>query len=159
MAAVATVLVLRQHNSAPETGVFRFVSTPAGAEITFDGNRIADKTPFTLEGVPVGTRHDISIDLAHYQSEKRTIDMPKAGGETEVTFALQPVVGKIVVSCPPGTEVRVDGVLRLTGPGSITDVDLSAKKIELRAPGHQPYIRDLQWPPTGVIEIDARLQK
>jgi serine/threonine protein kinase len=159
VAATITLVVIRSHGEGPTTGSFRFVSTPLGAEIELDGQRLADKTPFTLDGVPVGTRHDVKITLSHYETDSKTVDLPRTGGEVEVTFALKPVVGKILVNCPAGTEVRIDGVLRQTGPGNITDVDLSAKKIELRAPGYQPFIRDLDWPANGVIAIDAHLQK
>ncbi len=159
IAMVATVLILRQRDTGPTAGAFRFESTPVGADIIYDGTRLTDKTPYTLDGVPVGTRHQIRIELAHYIAEDREVDLPHNGGEIEVTFALKPVVGKIVVNCPEKTEVRVDGVLRLTGPGQITDVDLSSKKIELRAAGYPPYIRDLAWPANGLITIEAHLQK
>jgi hypothetical protein len=159
IAATATLVFLRSRDTGATTGSFRFVSTPLGAEIELDGQRLADKTPFTFDGIPVGTRHEVKITLAHYEADSKTVDLPRGAGEVEVTFALKPIVGKILVNCPAGTEVRIDGVLRQTGPGNIVDVDLSAKKIELRAPGYQPFIRDLDWPANGVIAIDAHLQK
>jgi hypothetical protein len=160
VAATVTLVVLRQRDAGPTTGSFRFVTTPPGADITYEGNRLTDKSPFTMDGVPVGTRHEIEIALSHYQKETRTIDMPKVGGEIEVSIILKPILGKLRInSVPDKAEIRIDGQLRGKTPITISDVDLSATKVELRLQGYQPYIADLTWPPNGEIDIDAKLQK
>ena len=78
--------------------------------MSFDGTRLTDKTPLTIDGVPVGTRHDIRVELARHQAYTETIDIPKTGGEVPVMALLKPITGKIVVdSQPSGAEIWIDG--------------------------------------------------
>ena len=160
VAAGVTLFVLRQRDAGPTSGQFRIVTTPPNAEITYDSNRLTDKTPDTIDGVPTGTRHEIEITLAHYEKVTRTVDMPKIGGEVEVDVILKPILGKLrVVSTPDKAEIRIDGQLRGKTPITINDIDLTAQKVELRLAGYQPYSQPLAWPSNGEIDIDAKLQK
>ncbi len=161
-AAAATYFLLRAtRDVAPTIGSIRVESSPPGAEISLDGQRLADPTPFTIEGIPVGTRHDIVVSLAHYTPDSSTVDVPKTGGETNVTAILKPVTGKlIVISSPPGAEIRIEGVNRGVTPKTITDVDMrSAHRLELRLKDYQVYQSDLKWPDSGELDLDLKLVK
>jgi len=73
---------------------------------------------------------------------------------------LKPILGKLrIVSTPDKADIKIDGQLRGKTPITITDVDLSAKTVELRLSGYQPYTQELVWPADGSIDIDAKLQK
>ncbi len=161
-AATATYFVLRATREAPPTiGSIRVESTPPGAQIFLDGQQVGGVTPFTIPGVPVGTRHEIKLTLAHYVGDSKTVDVPPGGGETEVSSFLQTVKGKLkIVSTPSGAEIRLDNQNKGLTPKTITDVDMtSAKHLDLRLKDYQVFTKDLTWPDSGEIDIDAKLVK
>ena len=135
------------------------VSVPSGAEVLFDGTRLTDKTPLTIEGAPVGTRHSIRLELSHHEPYEESVDIPKTGGEVSVTTSLKPILGKIMIdSVPPNAEIHINGQLRGRTPTTISDVEMdNAKRLELRLKDYQPFIQDLTWPSDGKIRINAKL--
>ncbi len=162
VAAIATFLIIRStRDAAPTVGSIHIESVPAGAEVSYDGTRLAGTTPFTIDDVPVGTRHEIKIDLALHKPYLETVDIPKTGSEYKVMALLKPVTGKLVVnSRPGGAEIRINDQLRGRTPTTINDIDMaSAKKLEIRLKDYQPHIQELTWPASGQIDLDIPLQK
>ncbi len=163
VAAGVTFLIIRStRDSAPTTGRVHIDSVPAGAEVTFDGTRLTEKTPVNVDGVPVGSRHDVKVELArHKPYTDSEVDVPKKGGDVQVMALLKPVTGKIKINSQPGgADIYINGQPRGRSPTTLNDVDMdSSKKIELRLKDYQPYLQDLEWPSDGSIEIDARLKR
>jgi hypothetical protein len=162
VAAGVTFLIVRStRETAPTVGSVYVESVPAGAEVTFDGTRLADKTPLTVKNVPIGTRHEVKVELARHKPYTDTVDIPKTGTEVPVMALLKPVTGKLVINSQPGgAEVWINGGNRGRTPTTINDVDLNtSKRIELRLKDYQPYQQDLEWPSSGQITIDAKLQR
>jgi len=161
VAAGVTFLIIRStREGAPTAGSVHLESVPSGAEVRFDGTLLTDRTPLTIDGAPVGTRHTIRIELAGYEGVEETIDIPKTGREVSVMKSLRPLTGKILVdSTPEGAEIRINGELRGRTPMTINGVDMSsAKVLELRLKDYQPYRKDLVWK-DGRIDINAALQR
>ena len=161
-AATATYFLLRATRETPPTiGSIRVESTPAGAQIFIDGQTVAGVTPFTIPDVPVGSRHEIKLTLAHYVSDSKTVDVPPGGGETEVSAFLQTVKGSLKISSTPsGAEIRLDNQNKGLTPRTINDVDMSsAKHLDLRLKDYQVFTKDLSWPESGEIVIEAKLVK
>ena len=162
LAAIATFLIIRTtRESAPTTGSIHIESVPPGAEVSYDGTRLAGKTPFTIDDVPVGTRHEIKIELTHHLAYTETVDVSKQGGETQVKAQLKLVTGKIVIdSKPSGAEIRINDQLKGRTPAVIKDLDMSAvRKLELRLKDYQPYTEDLVWPASGQIDLMIPLKR
>ncbi|HEU0030063.1 MAG TPA: protein kinase, partial [Kofleriaceae bacterium] len=162
VAAGATFLVMRAtRDSTPATGSIVVESVPTGGEVYYDGTRLAGQTPMSIDDVPVGTRHEIRIELARHKTHTETVDVPKAGGKIPVKAALDPVTGKIVVnSRPGGAEIRINDQLRGVTPTTLNGIDMAAaKKLELRLKDYQPYVQDLTWPANGQIDLDITLQR
>ncbi|HET7500548.1 MAG TPA: protein kinase [Kofleriaceae bacterium] len=160
VAAGVTFLIIRSmRESPPPVGSVHIESVPSGADVLFDGTRLTDKTPTTIPGAQVGTRHTIRVEYPRHQAFEDTIDIPRKGGEVPVLAQLKPITGKILVnSSPANAEIHINGQLRGRTPTTITEVDMdSAKRIELRLKDYQPYVQDLSWPPDGKIQIDAKL--
>ena len=160
VAATSTFLVIRTTSDPePTTGSVHIESVPPGADVYFNNTRLSDKTPLTVEGVPIGTSHDIRVELARHQPYAAMVDIPKTGGEVPVMALMKPITGKIVVdSQPSGAEVWVDGQNRGRTPKTITDIDMSsAKKIEIRLKDYQPFVTTLDWPSNGVISLNPKL--
>ena len=163
VAAGVTFLIVRStRDSAPTTGRVHIDSVPAGAEVTFDGTRLTEKTPVNVDGVPVGSRHDVKVELArHKPYTDSEVDVPKKGGDVQVMALLKPVTGKLKINSQPGgADIYINGQPRGRTPTTINDVDMdSSKKIELRLKDYQPYVQDLTWPSDGTVEIDARFKR
>src|SRR4029079_8212363 len=114
-----------------------------------------------VDSVPVGTRHEIKVELTRHKSYVETVDVPKQGGEVPVKAFLQAVTGKIlVISHPDGAEIWIDGRLYGRAPMTITGIEMGPSKVlELRLKDYQPFIKNLEWPQNGEISIDATLAR
>jgi hypothetical protein len=161
VAAGSTFFIIRAtREEAPVAGAVRIESMPDGGEVYFNG-RSAGKTPFTLKDIPVGTRHDIRIELPRHQAYLESVHIPQTGGEVTVSAVMKPLTGKIIVNSQPGeAEIWINGQLRGRTPTTIHDVDMgSAGRLELRLKGYQRFVADLEWPASGQISLDAKLQR
>jgi serine/threonine protein kinase len=162
VAAGGTYIVLRQLREAPPTvGTVHIESAPAGAEVYWDGSKLDKKTPLTVDGVPVGSRHEIRVQMTGHTTYTESVLVPKKGGEVPVMAMMKVISGKIrVITHPDGAEIRIDGEIRGRAPTTLNDIDLtSAKQIELRLKEYQPYIQPLTWPANGEIDLDIKLLK
>jgi hypothetical protein len=158
-AGVTFFIIKSTRDNPPEVASVRVESVPPGAEVTFDGTRLAGATPMTVDSVPVGTRHEIKVELARHKVHTETVDIPKRGGEVPVKAFLTPITGKLrVLTEPDGAEIRIDGQLKGLAPKTITDIDMSsAKTLELRLKDYQVHTQQLVWPPNGEININQKL--
>jgi PEGA domain-containing protein len=160
VAAAVTFLIIRSmRDTAPQVGSIYINSVPAGADVLFDGTRLPDKTPLTVDKVPVGTHPTIRIELPHYGAHQEVLDIPRTGAEVKVMAYLSAITGKIVIdSVPAGAEIHINGRMRGRTPATIPDVDMdSAKVLELRLKDYQLFVQDLVWPADGKILINAKL--
>ncbi len=159
--SVAALIIRSTRETAPTVGSVLIESVPSGAEVTFDGTRMVDKTPLTIKNVPISTRHEVKVELARHTPYTDTVDIPTTGTEVPVMALLKPVTGKLVINSQPGgAEVWINGRNAGRTPTTLNDIDLqSSTKIELRLKDHQPYQRDLEWPSNGQITIDAKLNR
>jgi hypothetical protein len=108
----------------------------------------------------VGTRHEVKIELAKHKAFIETVDIPKSGGEVPVKAVMDPITGKLrVLTSPDGADIYVDGQLRGRAPLSLSGVDMSAKRLELRHKDYSPVIIDLVWPANGEIYVNEKLVK
>jgi serine/threonine protein kinase len=160
-AGVTFFIIKSSGDSAPTVGSVRIESVPAGAEVTFDNTRMAGSTPLTINSVPVGTRHEVKVQLAKHKAYVETVDIPKRGGEVPVKAILEPITGKIrVLTSPDGADIYLDGQPKGRAPRTIEGVDMSsAKVLELRLKDYQPIVVDLSWPANGEINVNAKLTK
>ncbi|MGE0870538.1 MAG: serine/threonine-protein kinase [Kofleriaceae bacterium] len=161
IAAGATFFIIRAIRDRQAIGSIHVESDPRGAAVSYDGTTFTKRTPLTIEGVPVGTRHEITVELPRHTPHVATVDIPGGGGEVSIVAKLEPISGKLIVNSQPGgAEIWIDGRFRGRTPTTISDVDMNAARhIELRLANHQLWARDLAWPDDGRIEIDAKLQR
>jgi PEGA domain len=160
-AGVTFFIIKSTRDTTPTVGTIRVESVPAGAQVTYDGVRIAGSTPLSIDSVPVGTRHEVKVELAKHKAYIETVDIPKRGGEVPVKAVMDPITGKLrVLTSPDGADIYIDGQLRGRAPMTITGIDMSsAKVLELRLKDHLPVRVDLTWPGNGEININEKLVK
>ena len=162
VAAGGTLLVLRsQRETAPTRGSIVVESTPAGAQVTVDGERVPGVTPLTVPDLPVGSSHKIVLALPRYRPYTEEVIVPKRGGDVQIKAVLGVVTGKLSINSQPGgADIVINGQVRGRTPTTLPDLDMTAvRKLELRLKDHQPFIQDLSWPDDGQLQIDAKLKR
>jgi hypothetical protein len=160
-AAAATYFIIRATRAAaPVTASLRINSSPSGATVFVDGERLTDKTALVVEGVSPGTRHEVRVELTGHGAFTDSVDVPKTGGEVVVTAILKPVTGKLIVNTEPkGADIVINGEVRGRAPTTIEGIDMAAtRSIELRLKDYQPVVRTLEWGPNNQVVVDAKLQ-
>jgi serine/threonine protein kinase len=163
VAAGVTFFIIKstRESATPTVGSIHIESVPSGAEVLYDGTRLAGTTPMTVDSVPVGTRHEIRVELAHHKPHTETVDVPKTGGEQAITAVMDPITGKLMINTVPGgADIYIDGQPRGRTPATINDIDMAAaKRVEIRLKDYRPYVQDLVWPPDGTLTIDRKLER
>jgi serine/threonine-protein kinase len=161
VAAVTVFITKATRDRSPAVASIHIESNPQGAEVSYDGTKLAGVTPITIDSVPTGFRHEIKVQYPHHRPYVETVDIPKTGGQLQVTAILKPITGKLAVdTVPGGADVYINGQPRGHTPTTITDLDMdSAKKIELKLRGYQDFAQDLVWPANGELAIEAKLQR
>jgi hypothetical protein len=162
VAAGVTFLIIRStRDTAPTAGSVRLESVPAGASALFDGTRMTERTPLTVDGVPLGSHHTIRFELDGYQAVEETVDIPKDGRQVQVQKQLTPAAtGKIVIdSKPRGAEIWINNTRRGLSPTTLTGIDMSStKQIELKLNPYEPFRQNLVWK-DGRADVNATLQQ
>src|SRR6185503_1506454 len=131
VAAGVTFFIIKstRESATPTVGSIHIESVPSGAEVLYDGTRLAGTTPMTVDSVPVGTRHEIRVELAHHKPHTETVDVPKTGGEQAITAVMDPITGKLLINTVPGgADIYIDGQPRGRSPATINDIDMAAAK-------------------------------
>ncbi|MBI4822000.1 MAG: PEGA domain-containing protein [Deltaproteobacteria bacterium] len=88
--------------------VFRIESTPPGARVVLDGERVQGVTPLDLPPLVMGTSGTVEVSLADYEPGRIELEVRRDGPSIR-HVALEPLVELAVKSVPPRAEVRIDG--------------------------------------------------
>jgi hypothetical protein len=79
VAAAPGRLVARVHATlSPSTGALRIESDPPGASVRFD-ERPVGRTPLTIDGVAIGERHRVDLELAGFEIDQFVV-LPEKDG-------------------------------------------------------------------------------
>jgi hypothetical protein len=165
IAAIATFFIIKSMRDTPTvtSTIISVDSTPTGATVYYDGQKLDEKTPMRIDQVPVGTKHKLRFELGHYKPITQDVDVPQNGTEARALAILERQKGKIRVdSQPTGAEIRLNGNSEVRGrtPMTLSDMDMETiKSIELRLKDYQPYIQPLEWPSNGEIDISKKLER
>src|SRR5262249_25936473 len=65
-AAVPFVIIRSIRETTPSVGALEVNSIPGEAIVKFDGTLLPQKTSLTIDGVAVGSRHILRVELPHY---------------------------------------------------------------------------------------------
>jgi len=146
---------------APVVGSVHLESVPTGADVSFDGTELGQRTPLTIDGAPVGTRHKIVISMHHYQSYTEEIAIPRTGSSVQVMAHLTSQTGKIAIdSTPAGAQIWINGQPRGTTPTTLVGIDIdSTSAIDLL---HKDFGRRtvaLKWDAAGTAHVDYRFEQ
>lgn len=156
VAALALVgLVLTQKPAQPENGSIELITSPGGAAIKFNGERLPSKTPTTLPSVPFGT-WKIEVALEGYEPEVRDVTLDARANSRQLSIELKKAAvapGTLkVVTTPPGAAVVLDGK-KLEGVTPL-EVPVAAAQEHLVRVSLAGYLDDAQ-----TVELGAAEQK
>ncbi len=117
-----------------------FVTTPAGATVSIDGEAATCVTPCELQLAP--GQKVIRFKLAGHRIGQAIIEVP---GESQVTASLDPLVGTLVIkSTPPGAIIIVDGQQRTEVTPAILKLPAGKHHVVLRKQGSADEEQDVE---------------
>jgi serine/threonine-protein kinase len=125
----------------PVPGKLSIQTTPEGAQITIDGNRVA-QTPLRLDTIPTRAEHHLVLDKEGFGRIGAFVHIAP-GTPTTLDLALRPQNGSSLVDVlldgsPRGAIVRVDGEPRAQLPANITLPKDGLHTIRVEAKDHEP---------------------
>lgn len=148
---------------AAELGSIMVESTPAGAQIFFNGRDTGLLTPANLDKIPVGEKETIRLVKSGYETVTRTITLndkepvtikevlkaSKAAGKTEekkVEEKKSSITTAEIVSRPAGARIFLNGKnTGLRTPAKLTDLEIGKiYTIRLEKANFEPYSRELK---------------
>jgi serine/threonine-protein kinase len=138
-------------------------SVPTGAKVILDGTAQAQPTPIRIDGLVVGTKHTIRIEVAGYQPYEEALTVqPAEDGSFARQVLLKKQMGTLQLnSTPPGADVYMEG--KYLGPTPLTKGNLDRDKNEvLLTVGMTGYHDEkvvLTWGEKGTIEHTVVLKK
>ncbi|MEW5976095.1 MAG: protein kinase [Acidobacteriota bacterium] len=138
-------------------GTIQVSSSPAGAQIIFDGaDRPEWRTPYTFEDVPAG-RHTLDIKQRGYNTERRIIVL--FGTETQrVNIFLVPASGILkVTTVPPGAQVYVDGELKAESTPTTLKLSAGPRRVTLRRQGFKDSEQVIEIEDNTVTTLNQQL--
>ncbi|TFU15251.1 PEGA domain-containing protein [Thermus tengchongensis] len=131
------VQVFAQLVPEPRQGTLAVTSSPSGAEVYVDG-ALRGRTPLTLT-LPEG-RYGVELRLSGHEPYRATVQV-RRGETTRLDVRLNPIprTGTLLLeSSPTGAEAYVNGAFRGRTPLRLV-LDEGTYRVELRAPGYEPY--------------------
>ncbi len=126
-----------------DRGRLRVTSTPAGATVSLDGQKVG-RTPLSLAAVAAGPhRVRVHLDRPPHRPHQENVTVA-VGQETAVNARLVPRVGSVlVITTPPGARVSLDGTPRGRAPVKLTGVFVGRHIVQVQAAGMTPQRRDV----------------
>jgi uncharacterized protein (TIGR02145 family) len=146
-----------------ESGTLRITTEPNGADIFLNGMRMADKTPFSGELNPGGTR--IRLQKAKHETLDTLIAI-RGGENTVFSVRLRPATLWVnISSTPSGADVSLDGTSRGKTPASF-EMDLTdaskrgSMPVRLTLADHETVSTTVDLRPSATpLELDYSLKK
>jgi len=120
------------------TGSIRVNSTPPGATIYVDDEKVGSETPCTISGIEVGS-HSIQVELEGFARPDEKWVTVRVNKVTEVDFNLTAEVGSIAVSSvPTNASIYLDeNETGLFTDVTLEDIPVGEHTIKLVMPGYQ----------------------
>jgi hypothetical protein len=137
------------------TGTVTVQSTPTGAEVTIDGQKVGT-TPLTYR-LPTG-EHTYEITLPEYKTSRGRFDLDSQK-ESIIERELERLEGIFMVQdAPEGAEVYLDG--KAYGrAGESLEVEPGKYTLEVRAEGYEPYREDIDIKPGSITKRSVDMSK
>jgi hypothetical protein len=138
------------------TGSIRLTSSPAGATVHIDGERLEARTPAVIENLPVVDFYDIRLTMAGYQPVRmngvQVIEDSVITRHHDFNRLMRQVQ---IVSTPDAAEIHIDGRLAGLTPDFFA-LAHGTHWIELRKAGYEGFAREVNVPGDGE-RIEAAL--
>lgn len=154
--------LLEEPVSSNELGEIQIDSNPPGAKIYLNGQLYRDKTPTTINDLPLEEYYDIELILEGFKTWKKTVYLesktPEIIGPSFTPLSL----GQIVIkTTPPDAEVFVNGEkhYQLT-PTQIRELEIGRNyEIRINKEGYTPIVQSINVNSSRPQNINISLQK
>lgn len=124
-----------------DSGLVRFVTEPAGAEITVNGI-VRGVTPLEVGEIPQGIA-SVKLHLAGYTDEMRELRL-NAGDEQTLSVMMKKLPGTLQLFAEPESALfYLDGEARGKGPLNITSLTPGTHTLRCEAEGYESLVREV----------------
>jgi TonB family protein len=141
------------------SGTVHVESTPAGATVAVDGEKIG-KTPLDTPALALGA-HQVTLELDGYTSTSDSVTLTAESPATQVKQTLSrtaPATGVAdVTSTPAGATVKIDGTSVGTTPLRGRKLNVGRHRVEVSADGYDPFAGSLTVREGQTARLDAAL--
>lgn len=145
---------------AAKRGTLEVETKPAGAYVRVAGELHGDKTPCTVDKLPLGSDIEIKVSLEGYETAVKTVHLTEAEMNDKVVLEL--VKGSVTVEFKviPETAVLHIDDKRWEGEGTtIEGLSAGQHKLIFTAPGHLPKIVKIDAKKGDTKKLDLILEK
>ena len=152
LALLSVFGVLLSRGGGGPTGTVAVMTTPQGAAVVLDGQRLALTTPTTLPDLELGRSYTLQLELNGYDAVTETLIVSEAIEQR--FFELEAATGTVVVrTVPEGASVAVNGAIRGTSPVTVEGLDpTKAHDIVATLAGHEDATRSVTFTADGDSE-------
>jgi hypothetical protein len=159
--AVVVLPAFRKGDNAKPLALV-ITSVPANANVVLDDQPQAQATPTRIEGMVIGTKHTLRVEMKGYEPHEESFTVAQAeGGEIKRRVFLKKQLGVLqLTSTPPGAEVYMDG--KYLGETPLKPQKLDREKNEimliLRKEGFQDEKVVLTWGDLTTLDHEVKLR-
>ncbi|MEM1034564.1 MAG: serine/threonine-protein kinase [Myxococcota bacterium] len=139
-------------------GTLVLATDPPGAYVRIAGELQGDKTPTTVDNLPLDIDIEISFSLSGYESLTKTVRLSEAERSSEVSATL--VKGSVTLKLdvrPRGALVIVDDNKLTANQTEVEGLGAGPHKVVVSAPGHLPRVERFEAKKGETVTLDIQL--
>ena len=145
-------------------GILNVISDPPGAAILLDGRATGRVTPATVEDIPLGVEHRVTLSKPEYEDFEQVINLTDAVPQ-RISTILKAVVAKtgslMVSSQPSGAQIALNGQdTGRTTPATIANLKLNQDyAVKLSKEGFEAWTKTLTLASAQPLSVEGQLKE
>jgi len=133
---------------------------PPGAYVRIAGELQGDKTPTTIDKLPLNMDFEVKVSLEGYEAHVETVRLSEGGPEKELSTTLKKGSVTVELDLTPDDALIVLDDRKWTGDRkTLEGLSTGRHKLVFSAPGHLPRIKTFTAKKGETVKLEVTLQK